>query len=156
MASSVSAAYKDNAGQKSTVQFTVRDMTAANLDDIADEFSALRTALEPYTLAHLNSYELVQNRVFVSNGSAANAAARRELKMLLTYEDSVTHKLYQHEIPAPELTNAALWTNNAGRTFAVESGAEWTALEAAFEAMVVSPDGNTVILQSAEIVGRNL
>jgi len=158
MASSVSAQYKDNAGQKSTVTFTVRDMTSANMDDIADEFSALRAALEPYTLGNLQNYELVQNKVFVSQGKAASIVARREMKILWSYEDSVTHKMYQHETPAPELTNSALWISDekTGRTFIVKSGAEWTAWLAAFETLVVSPDGNPVILQTGELVGRNL
>lgn len=156
MPSFLNLKYRDNARQTSTVQFHTRPITAANLDDVADDFSALRTALELFTLAHLNSYELIQNRVFVSNGAAASAVARRELKMLITYEDAVTHDLYQHEVPAPELTNAALWVNSGGRTFAVVGSAEWTAFETAFEAAVVSPDGNAVILQSIEIVGRNL
>jgi hypothetical protein len=156
MPSFLNMKYRDNARQTSTVQFHVRPITAANLDAVATEFNTLRTTLEPFTLANLNSYEVVQNRVFVSNGAAASPVARRELKMLITYEDAVTHQTYDHEVPAPELTNAALCVNSGGRTFAVTDTAEWDALEAAFEATVVSPDGNAVILQSIEIVGRNL
>lgn len=156
MASFLNVKYRDNARQVSTVQFQCRPITAANLDAIATEFNTLRTTLEPFTLAHLNSYELVQNRVFVSNGAAASAVARRELKLLIVYEDSVTHINYQHEVPAPELTNAALWVNSAGRTFALTDTDEWDDFKAAFEATVVSPDGNVPILQSIEIVGRNL
>lgn len=148
--------YKDNAEQVSTVQFVLRNITSGVLDAVETEFAALRTALEPFTLGNLNQWEIVSNRFFVSNGAAASPAARRELKMLLTYEDNVTHQLYQHEIPAPELTNGSLWINQGGRTFADESTTEWDALVTAFEAVVRSPDTNAVTLKSAEIVGRNL
>jgi len=88
--------------------------------------------------------------------SPASAVARRELKFLLILEDSVTHDIYQHEVPCPELTNAALWVNAGGRTFADETTTEWDDLKTAVEATVRSKAGNSVILRDIEIVGRNL
>lgn len=155
MGSTLSATYKDNAGQKATVRFRTRDIIGANLEDIETEFSALRAALEPYTLGNLQDFSVGIDTA-VSDGAAANAAARRELKFLLVLEDAVTHDIYQHEVPCPELTNASLWVNSGGRTFAVESGAEWTALKTALETTVRSKAGNSVILREIEIVGRNL
>lgn len=152
----LNVSYFDRAKQRAGVSFRTRDMSAANIDAIQDEFSDLRAALEPFTLGNLIQYELVADRVFVSNGAAASTVARRELKLLLSYEDTVSHVIYQHEIPAPELTNAALWVDEAKRTFVVKTTAEWIALKAAFEATVRSPEGNSVTLQNGEIVGRNL
>lgn len=156
MPSFVNISYLDRAKQKSSVNFETYAINAGNLAGALTQFSDLRDALEPFTLGNMSSYEIVQDRVFVSNGAAASTVARRELKMLLTYEDSVSHALYQHEIPCPELTNAALWVDSGKRTFAITTTDEWIALKAAFEALVKSPEGNTPILQSGEIVGRNL
>lgn len=155
MPSFLTASYKDRPGQRSSVRFQVRSIDAANIDAVQTEFSALRTAIDGISLANLNQYEIVADRVFVSDGNASDMAARRELKLLVTYEDDVTHKSYNHEIPAPDVTLSALWSTSDPEQ-PDYTHANWTAFATAFEATVVSPDGNAVTIREARIVGRNL
>lgn len=151
----ISLTYKDRARQKSTMRLQTRAMDENNINDIQTEFSALRTALDAFTLGNLNQYEIVADRVKVSDGAAASDVARRELKLLITYEDTVTHQLYQTELPAPDLTNGGLWSDSDPEQPEYTDPA-WTALVTAFEAVVVSPDSNAVTVRSGKIVGRNL
>lgn len=154
MASSFSLTYKDRKGQKSTVRLPIQQITAANLDDVLTKTAALQAALEPLTLGNLNQTQVTQNTSSVSDGNAASMVARRELKLLVTYEDLTTHKLYQTEIPAPELTNAALWSGEDPEQPDYTT-AEWIAFVDAFED-VVQVDTHAVSVRKAKIVGRNL
>lgn len=85
-------------------------------------------------------------------GNPANKFAQREMKWLCRYHDSVTLKPYTLEIPAAD---AGLLTGNTD--FADLSAGAGLTFKTEFQVSVrASLTGNTVILDSAELVGRNL
>jgi hypothetical protein len=156
MPSHITATYKDRKGETATFRMRIRDILAANLDAVEDEFAALRTALEPYTLGNLQNWK-IEESVEVSDGAASSPAARREDKLLLFLEDAVTHDTYQHEIPCANFIDETLFISTGKKTTMIEDGAEWDALVAAIEGgKVRSKAGNAVLLRGGEVVGRNL
>lgn len=85
-------------------------------------------------------------------GFPANKFAQREMKWLCRYHDGTTLKEYSLEIPAGD---AALLTNNTD--FADLAAGAGLTFKTEFEVSIrASLTGNTVILDSAELVGRNL
>lgn len=79
-----------------------------------------------------------------------NQYAQREIKWLVKYSDDVTGKRYSLEIPCADLSLLVAGTE----TMNVAAGAG-AAFVTAFEANVLSPDGNAVSFISAKMVGRN-
>jgi len=77
--------------------------------------------------------------------------AQREIKWLVPFFDLVTNKRYQREIPTPDLNLLSLGTDFMDMTLAAA-----IAFKAAFEALVVSPDGKAVEMETPYCVGRNL
>lgn len=83
--------------------------------------------------------------------NAGQGTGNREDKLLMTYQDNVTLKIYQIEMPCrkPTLTVAGANTDSL-------DPADWSATKTAFEALATSIDGNAVTLLDVEIVGRNV
>lgn len=73
--------------------------------------------------------------------------------MLLRYTDDVTGKAYEVTIGTLDLLNAGIIAGTESIDLTAVPGSD---LKTAFEAIVASPDGNAVTLQSARQVGRNL
>lgn len=155
MPSKLNLSYKDRAGQKSNAQFYWRDIDAANHDAVKTEMTALETAINGITLGNLNTRTVLAEATTLSQGTASNHAARRELKWLLTYEDDVTGDLFSSEIPCPDVTNADLF-QSGNEEFADLASTEWAAFKTAFDQKVRTPNGNDATLKSAKVVGRNL
>ena len=78
--------------------------------------------------------------------------AQRETKWIVRSEDSVTHEIIRNEIPTADL---GLLSGNSEfiTTFPVGPLADF---KTAWEAAVVSPDGNPVSLVSLQAAGKRL
>lgn len=144
--------FQDYSREKSRVRFQFADLTAGNfvatqalMDDVRDAILGVQVENA------LQTYEIVAQVVFNSRAPASSPAAQRENKWLCTIADTVTNKLYHHEIPLADLT---LCTANSD--FMDLSAGDGLALKTAIEAGVKSPAGNAVSLISVQFVGKRL
>lgn len=139
-------------GETSTVRLPITTIIAGNYASMQTAIAALAVALNGVSLGVETKRTTIAADVVQGSGPAASPYAQRENKWLLRYHDSVNGVKYQAEVPCANLT---LLTPNT--EFMDETSSEFTALKTAFEAIVKSPDDdNTVVLDSAQFVGRRL
>jgi len=83
--------------------------------------------------------------------NTAEGGGNREDKLLLTYEDDVTLKVYQVELPCrlPTLTTVGVGSDSV-------PPATWATTKTAWDALARSIDGNATTLLDVEIIGRNV
>ena len=84
-------------------------------------------------------------------GKSSNNFAQRETKFLVKSIDQVNGKQVQHELPTADLAELG----SDGATVPLDAGAG-LALKTAFDANVLSIDGNAISVYEIEHVGRNL
>lgn len=140
--------YADQSGERST--------TSINTALAAD----VGSGVPPLVAALISAFraELTQDQDPVQISATAVrrlstaqfGSGNREDKLELRYVDNTTYKVYTMEVPC------------RADGLAVSPGSDllpadtWTATKSAFEAIVRSPDGNAVTLQSVRIIGRNV
>lgn len=145
--------FNDYNSERSTVQVNATTLTAANFDAQYAAFVSFYDAIVAITEGLRvganfgNAYPIV-----AANTPASSPNAQRERKWLVRYRDGTALKDYQMELPCADLT--FLDPNN--REYADMSDTDVAAFVTAFEAFVISPDGNAVTVQSIQHVGRNL
>lgn len=149
--------YIDYSREKSTVDFRIREMTAATIAAVLTEAAALGTAIDDLTGGNLLKSQLLQDSAVFSPTPPTDANMQRERKWLVLYSDTVNGKKGQVELPISLVVGAStdplllLNTDQADLT-----ATEWVAFIAAFETTARSVDGNVVNIDSAYLVGRNL
>lgn len=134
------------------------EASAASLpvdDAIADlTITALFTAVDGVIIGNIgqSTLNLSTPKDAGPGGAAANKFAQRELKWLCRYHDATTNKKYTLEIPCAD---AALLTGNTDfMDLGAGAGAQ---LKTDFDAAVVAPlTGNATVLDSVQLVGRNI
>jgi len=146
--------WQDFGREKSTQRLTTVDLTAANFDAQVTARGNLLSATTAMVMGTLNR-QGYGDVTISSNTPPVSVEAQREKKWLVTYEDTVTGKLYQTEIPTADLGADHLQVNTDNADF---NSSDWIAYIAAFEAVVRAPDdpSHTVNVIRAEFVGRNL
>lgn len=141
---------KNGTPEKGRCRFHITDINAGNLAATQTALAALLTAIEGIVVGVLNKERIVLSDTLASSAPAASQLAQRENKWLVTYTDTVTHRLYRGEIPTADLT---MLPNNSENLDL--SGGAGAAFKTAFEAIVKSPDNNTVQVVSVQYVGRS-
>lgn len=154
MASQYELTFNDNTvvGQtpeKGRMRLNIVDITAGNLAATQTQLAALLTAIEGIVLGVLNRERIVLSDTLSSSAPAASNLAQREIKWLVTYTDTVTHRLFKSEIPTAKIS---LLTGNS-ESLDLAAG-EGLAFKTAFEAVVKSIEGNAVQVISVKYVGR--
>lgn len=144
--------FLDISREKSSVAFNVATPSGAayDWDALAAVVDTVADAIEAVCLCTRGPESL---RVEMAAGSVATPSddfAQRELGLRIFYIDTTTNKKYHVTIPGPD---ASLMVSS-GFDEVDWSGAEMAALETAFEANVLSPDGNAVQITTGKIVGR--
>lgn len=145
-------------GEGSSVRFYLPDVTAANYDDVAgngvgDNVGDLRLALAAMTLLNFVRHTVTTEQYADAGTLPNDPYAQREIKLLVSYRDTVTSKLYRLEIPGPDLSALAqAGTDVVDHTSNITAAAFVTA----FEANAASVDGNPVTVEGMRIVGRRL
>ncbi len=156
----LSQQFIDYSGEKSN--FTIH---TAPIDDenIANAigwsgapYAALRTAAVGLTIAFMGDRQLT----IITKGTnarASDAKSQREVKWLVTYEDQITFRLYNCELPCADLATAqtAGWFKLNTDELDLTATAV-AAFVSAFDAAALSPDGNPVNVRGIRIVGRNI
>jgi len=142
---------------KELSRFTVNfaGITVGNLGDILSQWGALKTATDAIILGVEAKEQLVLDNTILSAAVPASPFAQRELKLEITYVGDTTQKVFQLEIPTPDL--AALTLNNTDEVVLADGGvmAAWVT---AFETIAKSPDDDTetVTVVQALVKGRNI
>lgn len=143
--------FADYTSEKSTVSIYIPTLTSANYDAVSAQIDDLDTAMNAVVLGSEVKRQIVSAESGSGQGQASNAYAQREMKWLCTYQDDVTLKYHNFEMPCPKL-DANLVDNNGDADL---SQAAWSAFVTAFEAVARSADGNAVTFVRARLVGRN-
>lgn len=154
MASGINAVQiNDYNSERSTVRVRSTTITAANHDAQYAAFISFYDAMMAITLG-LRVGATFGNEFPIVDAStpASDVNAQRERKWLVRYTDGTAMKSYKMEIPCADLTY--LDANN--REYADLTDTDVAAFVTAFEAFVLSQDGNAVTVDSIQHVGRNL
>lgn len=158
MAGKVTYSYLDAGGERSTTSFNIPTLTNANTDGIigaSGDVDDLRDGIAGVTLGQIASVKVLARDSDQSSTPATAPEAQRELKWLVEYSDDTTGQVYQAEIPCPDITDATLY--NQAPTKEIDlTDAAWVTFVTAFEALVLSADGNAVTVLGGRLVGRNL
>lgn len=141
----------DYNGEPSNTRFRITGITAGNLVTVGADVADLGTGIDGISLMTLAKQAIIYDDLFLSRAKPASVDAQREKKWLIRYEDSTTHKIYRNEIPGADLTLLATNSDMADLTLAA-----WVSFIAAFNAVVLSPDGNAVAFLDAQFVGKRL
>lgn len=89
-----------------------------------------------------------------STGTPTSPYAQREMKWLVSYRGDSSGKIFQIEIPAPDITDNVVPNSDVADL----SSDDWVAFVSAFESFARSPDDatETVTVIGAKLVGRNI
>lgn len=150
--SEYSLTLRDYDGELSRTRVNTALITAGNIVAQQAAMTALQTAIGGITLGVPASENRVLSAPSLSSAFAASPVAQRESKWLVRSEDNVTHKIFRNEIPTADLT---LLTNNSEYVTDFTPAA-LAAFKTAWEALVVSEDGNACTLRSLQAVGKRL
>lgn len=153
MAGKLTITYADYGGEKSSFQIPILDYDAASFDANETKVNALVAALSGLVIGSEVKQVRSHSATGTGSGKSSDVNAHRELKWLITFQDDVTAKQYQREIPCPDLTANTLIDDIGGN--ANLGNAEWSSFITAFENACVSEDGNAVTFIGARYVGRN-
>lgn len=140
--------------ERSTFQFYHVQLTAANFDTTAGAAGLIDDLLTAtYALVLGSAYKRVINaeETLLGSAAASDPAAQRENKWLCTYQDDVSGRKYQVEIPCADLDQLSA----DGKTLDLTAGTG-LAFKTAFDAVVYSPYANASTLLEVRFVGRNL
>ena len=150
--STFSLSIRDYAGEISRFRVHITTLTAANFAATITALDTLSTAVQGVIIGVRARQITTADDSSLSNGLPSSPLAQRENKWLARSEDNVTHVIGRNEIPTADLT---LLTNNS-EIITDFTPAALAALKSAWEAVVVSEDGNNVTLRSLQYVGKRL
>lgn len=152
MPSKVTFEYQDYSRERSKVGFDIVTITAANFDATISAVNALSSAILAVQKENALQSKIVQaQNTLISRSPASDKASQRETKWMLTLEDATLHTLTRHEIPLADTQ----WVT-ANSDFADLDNPPFDALKTAIESTVKSPAGNSVLLVSAQLVGKRI
>lgn len=149
---SASVTFLDHSKEKSTAKFNIPAITALNIAAFLADFGDFKTAIQDLSLGTLIQDSWTGDITQYSNAAPADLNAQRERKWRVDYEDTVNLSKHQFEIPVALVTGQLVSNTDLAN---IET-AEWVAFIAAFETLARSPDGNTVNVLGARLVGRNI
>lgn len=154
MTGEASFTFRDYSNEQSQHRIDIVDLTAANFDAwvgaggiIPDYYDALNAI----TLGNISRERITARNILISSAPAGSVYAQVELKWQLSYTDATTGKVWQREIPTPDLTLLV-----AGSDLMNMASGAGLAFKTAFELAARSPEGNLVVLNTVRVVGRNL
>ncbi len=136
----------DYDGQRRQFSFDTVVVTLANITAKIAEHDALVAAIADVTLGNLDFEEFVADREQIRPlVQPAVAAAQVSVEWVVTYVDDVTGAESNVRIPTADITDTTLFA--AGSNIWDPLDAKWVTFVAAFEAYVISPEGNAVSVQ---------
>lgn len=146
------SAGKDGKPESGTTEIRINDLNAGNLAAQITLLGNLLAAFQTMSLGLLAHETIVLSDTFSNAGFAAEKAAQRETKWLVSMEDNTTHRIETFTIPCAD---TSLLPDNHSELIDLSAGAG-LALKTAVEAVYRTIGGNTATIVSCKYVGRNL
>lgn len=143
-------------GKTTPVTIYNGDITAVSLPGFLTEFGQMRAAIEGITLGVVKSEKWTGDDTLLSNAKPGDPHAQRESKWLVHYRDTVTNKMYRLEIGTADVGSEATPRLLPNTDIADPTNAEVAAFITRFNSFARSPEGNAVVYDHMEIVGRNI
>jgi hypothetical protein len=157
MPSRVSWNITDYDQEGATVQLTGPTLNGTNYDAQVAEVDGIRGALEAIILGRMETETIVSRAQTFANPAVSSKFAERELKLLFTYVDDVTGERGTFTVPTPDLDSLDRTPGSDKITLQDAAGANLMApLVLAIENWALSKAGNSITIESARVVGRNL
>jgi len=150
--SQYSLAFRDYDKEVSRVRMSVIQLASGNFTAWTAALDALQTGIAGISIGVAASEVRTASAANLDQSIPTDPFAQRETKWIVRYEDTVTHEIYRNEIPCADL---ALLSGNSEFITAFPVGALQT-FKDAWEAGVLSPDGNAVTVVSLQAVGKRL
>jgi len=149
----LSSTLVDYSKEKSSFNFPIITLTAANLVAQSAVIAAFQAAVEGISLCEYVRQDVIQAREITPAAVATDVHAQRENKWLVRYHGNTTSKKFSGEIPGADLTLLATQSD-----FADLTNAAIIAFVTQFELLMRSPDdgAENVTVDSLEFVGRRL
>lgn len=144
----------DYSGEKSTVTTNNGSITALTIAAYLTQLGALKTAIGDITKGVIVGTSWVGDSDTLAATPPTDVFAQRELKWLVRYENTTSHKVYTLEIPTADPTGRL----QAQSDRADLTDTEMAAFVTAFEAIARSPENDVdgVAVLDVTLVGRNL
>lgn len=152
MTTQMQLTYNDRSNEKSTLSLHFPQIAAGggNFDAVIASMNAVETEIDAITLCD-NSKQAFYDTLSSGEDIPTSPWAQRELGVRVFYVDDVNGDKAHFTIPGPDLANLDVV---AGTDVLDLTGTLEAALVTAFEANVVSRDGNAVSITRMVIVGR--
>jgi len=131
----------DHSNERKSFEVFIGELTAISLPGALTQMGALYDAVDDVTLGTISRNSWGQ-RTVVSNTKPTNAAAQIETELLVTYQDATNEKPFSFRIPTADYTKFA-WVGDSAVLTGGTATAETTALIAALEALLKSPDDDS-------------
>lgn len=150
----LSVTYNDYGAEASNVKLNMATITAANFDQTLLDAASLYDAIAGVTLGIRVKHTLGNvYQILPTKYPAADDAAQRELKWKVNCLDATAMKPVWFTLPCADTSK--LDPNNRGFANIGDAGPV-DALVSAIESLVLSADGNSLTVESIELVGRNV
>lgn len=142
---------RDYSDEYTSTQLNIPDLTSANYDATITSVAALQTAIAAVTLGNITRVNLdVDTGLAGADDRPASPFAQRELGIRFFYQDDVNGQKYNFTVGCADLAIVAQGgTDDVDLTLSLVA-----AIKTAFEALIVSPDGNAVTINRGQVVGR--
>lgn len=146
----------DRTNERSPVRIHNGPVTALTIGGFLTQFGAFRDAIDAITLGAIAQEMWIGDLTTLAATPPTDNFAQREIKLLIVYEDVVTHKKYTFTIPTIDLDQVT-FTPGGKDAVQVTAGAVQNVIDT-FEALGKSPDNdaNGVNVLSMRVVGRNI
>jgi len=143
--------------ERSPLQFQMVQIDAANLATWLGQWGTFKTATDAIMAGVLRHEKIAIYDTPLSGALPASNFARRELKLLISYQGVSTGRRWTFELPCPDLAALTLETGDANYVNLADGGvmAAWVT---ALVAILRAPDDDTEVctILSARVVGRNI
>lgn len=153
MAGKYSITIEDHSEEKSTLQVTTPQASAANFDGIVADCDAFEQAVRAMSIgAFIRDHLTAQSEEF-GEATPANPYAQRELYWSVTTDDGAGN-VSGFTIPCADLTDPTVLLGNTEK--ANLAHATWVALAAAYDGNFIHPSsGNPLTINGATLEGRS-
>lgn len=142
---------KNGLPESSSTEIRIVTLTAGNVAATEALLGTLLTAIQGMSLGLLANETIVWSDTYSAAGFAADKAAQRELKWLVSMEDNTTHRIESFTIPCAD---TSLLPNSHSESIDLTAGAG-LALKNAVEAVYRSINDHSCTMVRVKFVGRN-
>jgi hypothetical protein len=152
----LSRTYTDYSAERGTMTVRVPEITAVNFTATMGLITALENKTDLLSLGRPARRQVTVGLTQLSSLPATDTGAERETKWLVIFEDNVTKRLGQVEIPCAKRSDGDGPLTQGNTDDANLSHPAWQGWITAFQDVARSVAGNPVTVIRAKKVGRNL